>query len=210
MDNIVELFVQQWQQQSTAEFVAVILAVAYVWLAAEESIWCWPAAFISTTLYVYVFWDVFLVFQMFLNGYYMVMAVVGFLHWKKSNQSGFNALQMPLKLHMLIILGGTTLILIVSFIASQWLSYGLLNLDLGITLFSLLATYLTVKKYLQSWVYWSIINALSIYLFLQSQLYLTALLMMIYLVIAVRGYLNWSKTLNTNGASSNASQTLGN
>jgi nicotinamide mononucleotide transporter len=147
---------------------------------------------------------------MFLNGYYMVMAVVGFLHWKKSNQSGFNALQMPLKLHMLIILGGTTLILIVSFIASQWLSYGLLNLDLGITLFSLLATYLTVKKYLQSWVYWSIINALSIYLFLQSQLYLTALLMMIYLVIAVRGYLNWSKTLNTNGASSNASQTLGN
>lgn len=210
MYNIVELFLQQWQQQSTAEIFAVVLAVAYVWLAAEESIWCWPAALISTTLYVYVFWDVFLVFQMFLNGYYMVMAVVGFLHWQKSNQSGFNALQMPLKLHMLIVLGGAGLVLIVSFIAKQWLSYGLLNLDLGITLFSLLATYLTVKKYLQSWIYWSIINALSIYLFLESQLYLTALLMMIYLVIAVRGYFNWSKALNTNGTSSTASQTLGN
>jgi nicotinamide mononucleotide transporter len=210
MDNVAQLLLEQWQQQSIAEIFAVVLAVAYVWLAAEESIWCWPAAFISTTLYVYVFWDVFLVFQMFLNVYYMVMAVFGFLHWKKTNQSGFYALQMPLKLHLLIIGGGLSLIVMVSFIATQWLSYGLLNLDLGITLFSLLATYLTVKKYLQSWIYWSIINTLSIYLFIQSQLYLTVLLMMIYLVIAIRGYVNWSNSVQTSGTSSTGAQTLGN
>lgn len=210
MDSVTQLLLAQWQQQSIAEIFAVVLAIAYVWLAAEESIWCWPAALISTTLYVYVFWDVFLVFQMFLNAYYMVMAVIGFVHWKKSNQAGFYALHMPFKLHLLIVGGGLSLIVMVSFIASQWLSYSLLNLDLGITLFSLLATYLTVKKYLQSWIYWSIINSLSIYLFIQSQLYLTVLLMMIYLVIAIRGYLNWSKTVQISGASSATAQTLGN
>jgi nicotinamide mononucleotide transporter len=210
MDNVTQLLLEQWQQQSIAEIFAVALAIAYVWLAAEESIWCWPAAFISTTLYVYVFWDVFLVFQMFLNAYYMAMAVIGFVHWKQSNQTGFYALQMPLKLHLLIIGGGVSLVAMVSFVASQWLSYGLLNLDLSITLFSLLATYLTVKKYLQSWIYWSIINALSIYLFIQSQLYLTVLLMMIYLVIAIRGYYNWSKTVQTSGTPSTRAQTLGN
>jgi len=38
--------VEQWQQQSIIEIFAVVLAVAYVWLASEESVWCWPAGFL--------------------------------------------------------------------------------------------------------------------------------------------------------------------
>lgn len=81
--NFVELFIQQWQQQSIGEIFAVLFALAYVWLAAQESIWCWWAGFLSTTLYVYIFWDVTLFFQMLLNVYYMAMAVWGIIHWSK-------------------------------------------------------------------------------------------------------------------------------
>ncbi|MBT1450891.1 nicotinamide riboside transporter PnuC [Glaciecola sp. XM2] len=209
MEGVVEILAQQWQQQSMAEVFAVLFSIAYVWLAAEESIWCWPAALISTTLFVYVYWDVSLVFQMLLNAYYVVMAVVGFMHWKKTNASGFSALNMPLKLHLLIVIGGAFMLLLTVLIAQQWLAYELLYLDAGTTLFSLLATYLTVKKYLQSWVYWSVINALTIYLLLETQLYLTVVLMALYIVIAVRGYLNWSISMQTSEVIDNSAQTVG-
>ncbi|WP_371192800.1 nicotinamide riboside transporter PnuC [Glaciecola sp. SC05] len=199
MAEFYAIVIEQWQQQSLFEVYAVILSVAYVWLAAEESIWCWPAALLSTSLFAYVFWDVSLLFQLLLNLYYLVMAVIGFMHWRRSNNQGFVTLQMPPKLHYILICSGIALTLLVTVLATSfaqaWFGYDLLYLDAGITMFSLLATYLTVNKYLQSWIYWSIINFLSMYLFITNGLYLTTLLMLIYIVIAIRGYINWSKHL---------------
>ena len=199
MDDISAIVIAQWQQQSLLEIFAVVLSVAYVWLAAEGSIFCWPAAFVSTTLFMFVFWDVSLLFQLMLNAYYLIMAVVGFLHWRRSNDERFVSLQMPLNLHVRILVAGIVLTVLLSFlaksIAQQWFNYDLLYLDAGITVFSLLVTYLTVKKYLQSWMYWCVINFLSVYLFIANGLYLTVALMAVYIVIAMRGYVNWSQSL---------------
>lgn len=199
MEGFYAIALQQWQQQNIFEVFAVILSVAYVWLAAEGSIWCWPAALFSTLLFVYVFWDVSLLFQMMLTMYYVVMAVVGFLHWRRTNEAGFVTLHMPLKLHLILLSLGMVLTIVLSLLAKQyaqqWFGYDLLYLDAGVTVFSLLATYLTVKKYLQSWMYWSIINFLSIYLFMANELYLTVALMLIYIAIAMRGYINWAQNL---------------
>jgi nicotinamide mononucleotide transporter len=200
MEDISAIVIAQWQQQSLLEIFAVVLSVAYVWLAAEGSIFCWPAAFVSTTLFMFVFWDVSLLFQLMLNAYYLIMAVVGFLHWRRSNDERFVSLQMPLNLHVRILVAGIVLTVLLSFlaksIAQQWFNYDLLYLDAGITVFSLLVTYLTVKKYLQSWMYWCVINFLSVYLFIANGLYLTVALMAVYIVIAMRGYVNWSQSLN--------------
>lgn len=199
MGQVFAIVLEQWQQQSLFEVFAVILSVVYVALAANKSIWCWPAALVSTSLFAYVFWDVSLLFQLFLNLYYLLMAVVGFIHWHKNSDDGFISLNMPIAAHLSIIFGGCALSVLVVFIAEtsagQWFGYELLYLDAAITMFSLLATYLTVNKYLQSWIYWTIINAVSMYLFISSGLYLTAILMVIYIVIAIKGYANWSKNL---------------
>jgi nicotinamide mononucleotide transporter len=199
MEDILGTIAAQWQQQSIFEIFAVVLSIAYVWLAAEGSIWCWPAAFVSTLMFIFVFWDVSLFFQLMLNVYYLIMAVIGFLHWRRSNEERFVVLQMPLRLHVKIIIAGIILTTLFSALAvnlaEHWFSYDLLYLDAGITVFSLLVTYLTVKKYLQSWMYWSVINFLSVYLLIANELYLTVILMLIYIVIAMRGYINWSQSL---------------
>nr|WP_136249886.1 nicotinamide riboside transporter PnuC [Ningiella ruwaisensis] len=195
MNEVADIIIQQWQQQSVFELLAVVFSVTYVWLAAEESVWCWPAALISTTLYTFVFFDVSLIFQMLLNLYYMLMAVIGFYHWKINETEDFNALVMPLKLHILFIGAGLIMTYLLASNANRWFAYELLTLDAAITVFSLLTTYLTVKKYLQSWVYWTLINIASIYLFWSAGLYLTVLLMCLYITIAIRGYINWSKDL---------------
>ena len=65
------------------ELTAMLLALAYVIWAAAGSIWCWPAAFISTALYAYIFYDVLLLMDSALHVYYLLMAVYGFWVWKK-------------------------------------------------------------------------------------------------------------------------------
>ncbi len=195
--TFIEAVVSQWQQQSILEVIAVLLAIAYVWLAAEQKIWCWPAALVSTTLFTYVFWDVSLLFQMLLNAYYAVMAVVGWLSWRKQGQltvKGVSA--MKLKHHGIIIGLGLLLTVLMVMFASHWLSYDLLWLDAGITMFSLIVTWLTVRKFLQSWIYWTMINSASIVLFASVNLYFSVLLMLVYIGIAMKGYFQWKKDVD--------------
>lgn len=194
--NVWELIVSQWQQQSIAEVFAVIMAVGYVWLAAHESVWCWPAGFLSTALYAYVYWDVALVFQMLLNIYYMAIAVWGFISWQKKGSDKLSISRMRWQEHIYILIFGLFGTGLVYLIAGQWFYYDLVSLDIAITVFSLLATYLTVTKRLENWYYWSLINFSSILLILDKQLYLTVVLMLIYLILAARGFAYWYKIYN--------------
>lgn len=191
MNDAIDVIYQQFTAQSIGEIIAIIFAIAYVWLAAEESIWCWPAGFISTGIYAWVFFDVTLIFQMLLNIYYMLMAILGIFTWSKRGQEKLKISRMKPRSHFLFIGAGITLSYSCFWVATFWLNYDLLLLDIGITIFALLTTFLTVRKILESWVYWSFINLMSIFLYLESGLYLSILLMVIYIILAVRGMYQW-------------------
>jgi nicotinamide mononucleotide transporter len=182
---------QQWQQQSISEVFAVLLAVVYVWLAAQESLWCWPAGFMSTCLYAYIYWDVTLFFQMILNVYYMAVAVWGFIYWGRSGDKKVSISRMNWHNHVSVLLFGAVTSTVIFFIAIQFLNYELVLLDITLTVFSLITTYLTVTKKLENWIYWSIINVVSMVLLYDRGLYLTTVLMLIYLVLALRGLMHW-------------------
>ena len=186
-----DLIVNQWVQQSIGEIFAVSLAVCYVCLATQESVWCWPAGFLSTALFAYIFWDVSYVFQMMLNLYYMAMAVWGFISWRKQGLNKLSISRMRCKEHIYIFALGIVGSIVVYLVARQWFNYNLVLLDIGVTVFSLLATYLTVIKKLENWCYWIIINASSILLWYEKELYLTILLMLVYIILAVRGLVYW-------------------
>lgn len=189
--------IEQYQQQSVWELFAVGFAIAYVWLAAEESIWCWPAGFITTGLYAYVYWDVTLVFQMLLNIYYMAMAIWGFVSWQKTGENALLISRMSLKLHINVIALGVFISAVTYYIASYWLEYDLIILDIAVSVFSLLATYLTVIKKLENWFYWSLINLVSIHFLLATGLYLSIVLMLLYIAIAMKGFVQWLNTYNS-------------
>ncbi len=196
MNEVWQATVSQWQAQSILEVLAVVLAIAYVWLATEESIWCWPAALVSTCLFTYIFWDVSLVFQVLLNVYYAVMAIVGWLTWRRaSTENTLRVSTMPLQYHLIYIFSGIAISALIYQFSAHWLSYEQLLLDASITVFSLLTTVLTVRKKRASWMYWTIINIATIYLVLSTDLYLTAILMVIYVVIAIKGYWQWSLSM---------------
>ena len=82
--------VSQMQASSIAEWIAVLLAIAYLVLAAREHITCWYAAFISAAIFWYIFFDVNLYMESALQLYYLGMAVYGYVQWTRlrSNANG--------------------------------------------------------------------------------------------------------------------------
>ncbi len=52
------------------EYIAVGLSIAYLLLAIKESLWCWPAAFLSTLIYTIMYWNGALLMESLLNVYY--------------------------------------------------------------------------------------------------------------------------------------------
>ena len=68
--------------------------------------------------------------------------------------------------------------------------------DAFTTVFSVFATYMVTKKILGNWLYWIVIDLVSSYLYLVRNLEMTALLFMVYTIIAILGYLSWIKKIN--------------
>ena len=68
-------------------------------------------------------------------------------------------------------------------------------LDAFTTVFSIIATLMVIKKILENWLYFIAIDIASIYLYYSRDLNQTAILFLLYSIIAIVGYYNWTKTL---------------
>ena len=56
---------------------------------------------------------------------------------------------------------------------------------------AVVTTYMVAKKLLENWIYWFVIDSISIYLFVSRELYFTTFLFLVYLFIIVIGYRSW-------------------
>ncbi|MDE2806922.1 MAG: nicotinamide riboside transporter PnuC [Gemmatimonadota bacterium] len=177
------------------EVPAVVLAILYLVLAARENIWCWGAAFVSTAIYIYVFFDVNLFLESALQIYYLAMAVYGWYQWRQpTEQSATLPISTwSLKKHVVVIAVTGAIVVTSGYLLSKNTEAALPYVDAFTTWYAVVTTYMVTKKILENWVYWFVIDSVSVYLYYSRGLYLTALLFIAYLVIIVFGYLKWKK-----------------
>jgi len=177
------------------ETVAVILAIAYLLLAIKENSLCWYCAFFSTAIYVWIFGDVSLYMESALNIYYMAMAVYGWYQWQRGGQdkTGLQISRWSLGNHFLAV--GVILIATVTsgYLLAANTDARLPYLDSFTTWASVITTVMVARKIIENWLYWVVINMVSIFLYLDRELYQTAGLFVVYIVLAVAGYIIWIK-----------------
>ena len=176
------------------EIFAVIFALLYLFLAMKQNIACWYAAFISTLIYIIIYWDVSLYMESLLNFYYLLMAIYGWINWNKKSQIDKNyVISWSYQNHIVVIL----LILILTVISGfslQKTDAVYPYLDSFTTWASVITTFMVAQKILSNWIFWIIINSVAIFLNFDRELYLTVILLMTYQVMSVYGYYQWRKS----------------
>ena len=187
-------FVEQLAATSLLEWLAVLFAIGYVWLAARQNNWCWSCAFLSTSIYVYLFWQVTLPFQAVLNVFYMIMAVYGYWQWRRGEQSDTTVIRsFHWTHHLLLVVALASLGWALSYFASSQFNSDYLLLDASLQVFSVVTTFMVAHKVLENWIYWFFINIASAYLYFQSGLALSACLYIGYVGFSVYGYIKWQQ-----------------
>jgi len=196
MDFSYQGVVNAFSQMSGWELLAVVFGIAYVLLAAKESLWTWLFAFLSTIIYTVIFWEGALLSSSLLNFYYMGMAVYGFILWRSGGEQGeeLEVTQWSLKKNIITILSGVILTLLLATLSAKYTEANLPYLDTFVMVFSVIATWMLAKKVLETWLYWMVVDSAAIVLYWKSGYLATIVLFVLYVVLAVYAYVSWKKS----------------
>ncbi|VUD51825.1 hypothetical protein TDB9533_01506 [Thalassocella blandensis] len=184
--------------QSGLEWTAMLLGLAYLGFIMRENLLAWPCALLSTAIYIWVFWDVSLVMESVLNFYYALMAVYGFWRWSQEPHASHSDVPITVwnyRQHLTAISAVLVLTLCSGYYLQNNSQAAWPYLDSFTTWAAVLTTYMVTQKVFENWIYWFVIDSVSLGLYIERGLYPTALLMLIYLVIIVFGFLKWRTQL---------------
>lgn len=177
------------------EISAVLFAIIYLLLAVKQDIKCWFAAIISSILYFFIMYDAGLYMEAYLQIFYIIMALYGLQQWSGGvdKKSKFIVRVWDKKTHLKTIILIITMTLISGFLLEKYTNAIFPFIDGLTTWGAIVATYMVAKRLLENWIYWFVIDFISIFLFMSRGLFLTSGLFFIYLVIIYFGYMSWIK-----------------
>lgn len=179
---------------SILEWIAVLTGITYVILAAKKSIFCWFFAIISAGIYVYICYSADLLIESFLQLFYVLMGVFGWMMWNKNKADNYPIVTWRLDFHFLNVAVSTVIFLVVGYYFELNTSQDYPYLDAFTTVFSLAATYMVMQRILENWLYWIVIDIAAVFLYAGKGFYLTACLYGLFTLLAIIGFIKWRKT----------------
>ena len=180
---------------SWIEPTAVILAIIYLLLAIKQNISCWFAAFFSSLLYFFVMYSAGLYMEAGLQIFYCIMAVYGWTQWRITlpGNSKFLVKTWNRDQHIKAILLIILLAIVSGWALEKFTNAALPFLDSLTTWGAIVTTYMVAKRLLENWIYWFVIDTISVFLFYSRGLILTSILFLVYLIIIYFGYKSWTQ-----------------
>lgn len=183
------------------ELIAVFFGLCSVWYAKKDNILVFPTGLISTSIYAYLLWQWSLLGDSMINVYYFIMSIYGWYHWtrKKDNIDEFPISTMNGKESVIAVIIFTLTIVFVVVIYlyfnkfTNWYSY----LDTLLTAIFFVGMWLMAKRKIENWIFWIAGDLLSIPLYFAKGYTFTSFQYIIFTIIAVYGFLEWKKILNS-------------
>ncbi|MEI6754907.1 MAG: nicotinamide riboside transporter PnuC [Paludibacter sp.] len=179
------------------EIVGAILSLIYLYLSIKAKVSLWFFGIISSFFYIVVFYQTKFYADMSLQFYYVFISIYGWIHWSKS-KSGENELSIVAmtKRDWLITIFGTTIVYVIYYlILAKYTDSTIPKSDSLVGALSVIATWMLAKKFLENWLMWIVVDGLCIGLYIYKELYPTAILFVIYTLMAGVGYWEWKKII---------------
>lgn len=185
--------VQEIENTSLLEWLAVATGVLYVVLITFKNILAWLMALISSSIYVYLCFTSQYYLETGLQLFYVVMALYGWVSWKGiSNKEPFIK-KWKFKYHVINISLSGVAVVVLGVLFQKYTDQSLPFLDAFTTVYSIVATFMVAKRVLENWIYWIVIDVISIQLYAYKGFNLTALLYLLFVIISVFGFMKWRK-----------------
>jgi nicotinamide mononucleotide transporter len=182
---------------SVLELVAAGLGLVSVWLTVRQNVWCWPTGAVMVALYFYIFYESKLYADMGLQAVYFVLQFYGWYQWLHGGEKRqeLPVSRTPRRLLFLLAALGALGTVGLGWVLRTYTDAAIPYWDSTATAFSLVAQWMLARKFLENWLFWIGVDVLSVGIYVYKELYPTAVLYAIFLVMAATGFVQWKKTL---------------
>jgi nicotinamide mononucleotide transporter len=180
---------------SNHEIVGVVFGLLSVYLTVRQQIWCWPTGIVSVIAYALLFYDIKLYADMLLQMFFLITSFQGWYLWRYggSNRSELPITRLSRSQMVMLGIGLVVCALAIGYVFDTYTDAHIPFWDAAASSMSVLAQILLMRKKLENWYLWIIVDVLSIGIYIYKEVYLTAGLYLVFLVLAIGGLLAWRK-----------------
>ena len=186
----------EYFQENWLEIVGSIIGFVYLWQEVKASIWLWLTGIIMPAIYTIVYYKSGLYADFGIQIYYIVAAIYGFMVWKFGKKDDKKA---ELKIvhtsarQAVVLFTISALVFIpIYLILTNFTDSTVPFFDSETTALSVVALWMLAKKHVEQWLVWIAVDGVSSGLYFYKGIYFTAVLYLVYTIVAVYGYKKWN------------------
>ena len=206
MDQIFDFLFSQYSSYSASfiylELFAVIMNITSVVYAKRNNILVYPTGLIGTGIFVYILLNFSLLGDTIINAYFFSMSIYGWYFWSRKKDKVFVNQVSTIntnEIKYLFILAFSSLISIYFVYDyfdkwNNWTAY----VDNITTAIFFVAMWLMARRKIESWIFWIIGDLITVPLYFYKGLTISSIQYIIFLILAVLGYVSWKKILDKN------------
>jgi nicotinamide mononucleotide transporter len=197
MQQIISQFFNDIHQTTWFEFVAVITGIASVVFSRKENILVYPVGMVNTGIFIWLYIKHGLYADASVNFYYTVMSIIGWIMWsqKKEGRSVLHITASSVEDWRNAFIFFFSCWLILYFLLSRFTDSTVPIADSFTSAAAFTGMWLMNKKKLENWTWWIITNLASIPLNFYKHLVFASFQYLVFLVLAVMGYITWRKKI---------------
>ena len=189
----------EWLLVNKIEVLGAILGILYIIFSIKQNLLTWPTGLLTSVLYVVVFFQSKFYADMGLQVYYVVISIYGWYYWLKGDKN-VKGEKVPVKqvskhLWIKLSIAAIAIYLTLLFILLKFTDSDVPFMDSLTTAFSIVATWMLARKYIEHWLIWIFVDLFSAGLYVYKNLWATSVLFIIYTFMAVVGFYQWKKDL---------------
>ena len=177
------------------EILAVALGLANIGLLVRRSIWNFPFGLAMVVCYFVIFREARLYGESWLQVFFFAAQGWGWWLWARAGgharMVSVRWMDGPARIAALALVAGSGLG--IGWAMARWTDAALPYADAAIAGASVVAQVLLAMRRVENWALWIAIDVLSVGVYIQRGLNLTAALYLVFLVLAVLGYREWAK-----------------
>ncbi|MBI3220303.1 MAG: nicotinamide mononucleotide transporter [Bacteroidetes bacterium] len=195
---------------SYLEFFGTVAGAIAVFLSAKANVWSWPLGIVNVVLFFFLFYQVQLYPDMFLQVFFFITNLLGWYRWLTPRQDEENVnkqlkiSRLSYRMWILFIIVG-----LIGTVLFGQLAKNLNSLfpnvfsqpsafpyaDSFVTVMSIVATYLMVQKKVECWLVWIVVDAVACGLYFSKGILFVGMEYVVFCFIAAFGFYHWRKSL---------------
>lgn len=191
---------------SYLEFFGTVAGAIAIALSAKANIWSWPIGIVNVVLFFFLFYQVQLYPDMFLQVFFFITNLVGWWRWthprkfeedrKRELKVSYMRARQFLEISFLVA-GGTALFGALAGNIHEFFPRlfpkpsAFPYLDSFVTVASIVTTFLMINKKIESWIFWILIDAIATCLYFLKGIKFVAIEYLVFCLIAAFGLVHW-------------------